>query len=58
MIDVDTPDILKKIVEVKRAEVERLKLERPLSELERLIEGRPRAQNLSGALMGSSGGES
>ena len=54
MIDVDTPDILKKIVEVKRAEVERLKLERPLSELERLIEGRPRAQNLSGALMGSS----
>ena len=54
LIDPDTPDILKKIVEVKRVEVERLKTEMPVSELEGLIESRPRAQNLSGALMGSS----
>ena len=50
----DTPDILKKIVEVKRGEVERLKKEQPVSDLEALIERQPAPLNLSGALMGDS----
>ena len=50
----DTPDILKQIVEVKRGEVERLKKEQPVSELQALIERQPAPLNLSGALMGES----
>ena len=50
----DTPDILKRIVEVKRGEVERLKKEQPVSGLQALIEGQPVPLNLSGALMGES----
>ena len=50
----DTPDILKEIVEVKRGEVERLKKEQPVSDLEALIERQPAPLNLSGALMGDS----
>ncbi len=48
----DTPDILKRIVEEKRVEVERLKVEVPVSELERRIEGRPRPHSLAAALRG------
>jgi indole-3-glycerol phosphate synthase len=48
----NTPDILKKIVAAKRREVERLKGEVALPELERRIEGQPPPLNLSGALMG------
>ena len=49
-----TPDILRQIVEEKRVEVERLKVERPIAVLERLIEKRPRPHSLGGALVGSS----
>ena len=34
----DTPDILNQIVAVKRGEVERLKKEQPVSQLQALIE--------------------
>ena len=52
----DTPDILKKIVEVKRREVERLKRRVPVSELEGRVESRELSPplNLAGALMGDS----
>jgi indole-3-glycerol phosphate synthase len=49
-----TPDILKRIVEVKRREVERLKLEVPIPELERRIASQGRPLNMAGALMGDS----
>lgn len=50
----DTPDILKKIVEVKRREVERLKVESPLRNLEGHIERQVAPLNLAGSLMGDS----
>ncbi len=50
----DTPDILRRIVEVKRREVERLKVERPVPALEKLIEAKPPPLNLAGALWGDS----
>ena len=49
-----TPDILRQIVAEKQVEVERLKVEAPVFELERRIMGRPRPHSLGGALMGSS----
>ena len=54
MAKVDTPDILREIVEVKRREVERLKTEMSISELEKRIEAQEPALNLAGALMGDS----
>jgi indole-3-glycerol phosphate synthase len=54
VLNLNTPDILKEIVEVKRREVERLKIERPVSALERLIGKRTPALNLAGALTGDS----
>jgi len=50
----ETPDILKRIVEVKRREVERLKVEVPISELQRRIESQGHPLNMAGALMGDS----
>ena len=50
----DTPDILRRIVEVKRREVERLKVERPVPALEKLIEAQLPPLNLAGALWGDS----
>ena len=50
----DTPDILKEIVDVKRRDVGRLKIERPVSTLEGLIEAQTPALNLAGALWGDS----
>ena len=47
-------DILQKIVEVKRHEVERLKVEVPIAELERRIEAQQPPLNLAGALFGES----
>ena len=47
-------DILQKIVEVKRLEVERLKVEVPVAELERRIEAQQPPLNLAGALFGES----
>ncbi len=54
MTTLDTPDILKKIVEVKRREVERLKVEAPIRKLETRIEQQAAPLNLAGALMGDS----
>lgn len=54
MIDPNTPDILKAIVDAKREEVERLKIEAPIATLEQRIEGQDRPLNFGGALMGSS----
>ena len=48
----DAPDILKEIVAAKRLEVESLKAEVPVAQLERRIEGQRPALNLAGALMG------
>ena len=47
-------DILQKIVEVERREVERLKVEMPIAELERRIEAQAPPLNLAGALFGDS----
>ena len=47
-------DILKEILEVKRREVERLKIEAPVIELERRIESQEPPLNLAGALFGES----
>ena len=47
-------DILQRIVEAKRREVERLKVEVPIAELERRIEAQQPALNLAGALFGES----
>ena len=47
-------DILQKIVEVKRHEVERLKVEMPIAELEKRIEAQAPPLNLAGALFGDS----
>ena len=54
MIDPNTPDILKAIVDAKREEVERLKSEAPIALLEGRIEAQDRPLNFAGALMGSS----
>ncbi len=48
------PNILQQIVEVKRKEVERLKIELPVSTLEKRIADQSRPLNLSGALWGDS----
>ena len=53
MIAPDTPDILKQLVDEKRGEVERLKAEIPVSELERRIERQPRPHSLGDALKGN-----
>ena len=50
----ETPGILKRIVEVKRREVERLKVEVPIPELERRIASQGHPLNMAGALMGDS----
>ena len=50
----DIPDILRQLVDEKRVEVERLKAEIPVSELEGHIERRPRPHSLGRALEGSS----
>ena len=47
-------EILSEIVEVKRREVERLKVETPIAALERRIEARKPPLNLAGALLGES----
>ena len=47
-------DILQEIVEVKRREVERLKIEVPIAELERRIEAQQTPLNLAGQLFGDS----
>ena len=52
MVAKDTPDILKKIVEVKRRDVERLKTEAPRAGLQERIRRQGPALNLAGALMG------
>ena len=48
----NTPDILRKIVDIKRVEVERLKTEMPLADLQRRIDARPPALDFSKALLG------
>ena len=50
----NTPDILKQIVEVKRSEVERLKTTSPLSSLESRIQNQGPPLNLAGSLLGQS----
>ncbi|MDA0769423.1 MAG: indole-3-glycerol phosphate synthase [SAR202 cluster bacterium Casp-Chloro-G4] len=52
MVQGGTPDILKKIVGVKRVEVERLKIEMPLAELQRRIAARQPALDFADALRG------
>ncbi len=47
-------DILQRIVEAKRREVERLKVETPIAELEKRIEAQAPPLNLAGALFGES----
>ena len=47
-------DILQRIVEVKRREVERLRIEVPTATLEKQIEAQPPPLNLAGALWGES----
>ena len=54
MIDPNTPDILRAIVDAKREEVERLKIEAPIATLEERIKRQDRPLNFAGALMGSS----
>ena len=48
------PDILNKIVDAKRPELQRLKAEAPVARLEERIEQQARAANIGGALMGDS----
>ncbi len=48
----ETPDILKQIVDVKRREVERLKTEAPIAELQARIDDRKPPLNFAGSLMG------
>ena len=54
MINSDTPDILKKIVEVKKERLDFRKKDFPIGSLERLISDRERPLNFSGCLMGES----
>ncbi len=53
MVIPSAPDILKQIVEVKRQEVERLKLDVPIAALEARIEAQTRPLNFAGSLMGN-----
>lgn len=54
MINSDTPDILKKIVQIKQERLKARKRELPSQEVESLISSRERALNFSGCLMGDS----
>jgi indole-3-glycerol phosphate synthase len=54
MTSQSAPDILKQIVAVKAEEVERLKREVPVAELERLAADQPAPLNMVGALTGAS----
>ncbi len=54
MAKLDTPDILNEILAAKRREVERLRVEAPISGLEKRIEGQKAALDLAGALRGDS----
>lgn len=54
MVEKSAPDILKKIVEVKRIEVERLKVEAPISQLEARIAKQDKPLNFGAALVGDS----
>lgn len=54
MANSGTPDILKKIVDVKRVDVGRLKTDVPVVELQRRIAGRRPALDFAGALRGNS----
>ena len=54
MVRRDTPDILAEILESKRREVQRLKVEVPQAELQRLAEGQEPALSLRRALTGDS----
>ena len=54
MINSDTPDILKKIVQIKQERLKARKRELPRREVERLISSRERPLNFSGCLMGDS----
>ena len=51
-VKTDSPDILKKIVEVKNREVERLKIEAPLEDLQARIEGQANPIDFGAALVG------
>ncbi len=53
MVISGAPDILRKIVEAKRQEVERLKVDVLISELQDRIDARSAPLNFAGALMGS-----
>ena len=53
MVLPSAPDILKQIVEVKRQEVEKLKIDVPISELEERIEAQTPPLNFAGNLMGN-----
>ena len=53
MVISGAPDILRKIVEAKLQEVERLKVELPVSELQDRIDARAAPLNFAGALTGS-----
>ncbi len=52
MVLKNAPDILKRIVEVERRDVDRRKVESPLANLEKRIERQGRPLNLAGALFG------
>tara|TARA_Y100001001_G_C7942379_1_gene286077 strand:+ start:34 stop:831 length:798 start_codon:yes stop_codon:yes gene_type:complete len=54
MINSDTPDILKKIVQTKQERLKARKRELPRREVESLISSRERPLNFSGCLMGDS----
>ena len=49
----DSPDILKKIVEVKNREVDRLKIEVPVEELEQRLQDQPEPLDFADVLSGS-----
>ena len=53
-LNMAAPDILNKIVDAKRPELQRLKAEAPVARLEGCIEQQARAANFAGALMGDS----
>ena len=50
----DTPNILRRIAEVKRLEVERLKVDVPIRNIEKRIEAQSNPLNLAGTLFGDS----
>lgn len=53
MVIPSAPDILKQIVEVKSQEVDRLKMDEPISSLRERIDARAAPLNFAGSLMGS-----